>query len=315
MLEDMEALFSFENFPGNPPDSGSNCFCFPDMKSKIVGFHVLPEEKRIASTKTKEKCLLSDSKKTSELLFEPSTLHRYSTGMREMKLEYFFGENEDEPLVSAGIVPFLGPGGSREMTYLGGIHTNNSNNSSNNNNSSHGSHNSNSNSSIHNNNSNNNNNNNNHNNNNNSSHTHITHTTASLHQLSGSTHGQNQNFNYGQYVDSSSGQLSSLNSPSSHVNTNSNNSNTSYHQSHSRNTTSISSNTPSLTHTNANTNGNTHTNTNTNSNTIANTHTSINISTNNSFNSGTGLIPSNLYGSLSSPPSSTTPSTTSPHPS
>ena len=313
----MEALFSFENFPGNPPDSGSNCFCFPDMKSKIVGFHVLPEEKRIASTKTKEKCLLSDSKKTSELLFEPSTLHRYSTGMREMKLEYFFGENEDEPLVSAGIVPFLGPGGSREMTYLGGIHTNNSNNSSNNNNSSHGSHNSNSNSSIHNNNSNNNNNNNNnnHNNNNNSSHTHITHTTASLHQLSGSTHGQNQNFNYGQYVDSSSGQLSSLNSPSSHVNTNSNNSNTSYHQSHSRNTTSISSNTPSLTHTNANTNGNTHTNTNTNSNTIANTHTSINISTNNSFNSGTGLIPSNLYGSLSSPPSSTTPSTTSPHPS
>jgi len=36
-------------------------------------------------------------------LFEPSSLHKYSTGMREMKLEYFFSENEDEPLVPNNI--------------------------------------------------------------------------------------------------------------------------------------------------------------------------------------------------------------------
>ena len=265
MLEDMEALFSFENFPGNPPDSGSNCFCFPDMKSKIVGFHVLPDEKRIVSTKTKEKCLLSDSKKTSELLFEPSTLHRYSTGMREMKLEYFFGENEDEPLVSAGILPFLGPNGNREMTYLSGIHTNNSNNSSNNNNSSHGSHNSNSNNTI----------------NNSTGHGHNTHTTTSLNQASASSQSQNQNHNYGLHTDC--GNI--LSHPP-------------YPAVHARNTSSSSTNPPS----NTNNSSNTHTNT-----------TSTNM--NSSLSGGIGMTSSNLYGSLSSPPSSSTPSTSSPHPS
>ena len=277
MLEDMEALFSFENFPGNPPDSGSNCFCFPDMKSKIVGFHVLPEEKRIASTKTKEKCLLSDNKKTSELLFEPSTLHRYSTGMREMKLEYFFGENEDEPLVSAGILPFLGPNGSREMTYLGGIHANNSNNSSNNNNSSHGSHNSNSNNNI----------------TNSSSHSHNSHTTTSLNQSSGSIHNQSHNHIYVQQVDTSSSHQSSINNQNSHLNANSNSLN---HQPHptvnSRNSTGIS--------------------TNTNNHTSNNTNTNMNVT--NSLSSGIGMTSSNLYGSLSSPPFSS-PSITSQPPS
>lgn len=265
----MEALFSFENFPGNPPDSGSNCFCFPDMKSRIVGFHVLPDEKRIASTKTKEKCLLSDSKKASELLFEPSTLHRYSTGMREMKLEYFFGENEDEPLVSAGILPFLGPNGSREMTYFNGIHTNNSNNSSNNNNSSHGSHNSNSNNNI----------------NNNSSHSHNTHTTTSLNQSSASA--QNQNHNYGQQIDSNS-------SSSSNQNSHTSNSSTLNHQSH-----------PTV-----NPRTGTSTNTSTPSSNNPNTHTNAHNSTSSGLSGGTGTYSSNLYGSLSAPPSSSTPSST-----
>lgn len=110
----MEALFSLDNTPGNVPDTGSNCFCFPDIRSQVMGLHVLPDEKRISSSKIKEKSLLFDSKKASELLFEPSSLHKYSSGMREMKLEYFFGENEDEPLVSMNILPFLGPNGSRE---------------------------------------------------------------------------------------------------------------------------------------------------------------------------------------------------------
>ena len=257
MLEDMEALFSFENFPGNPPDSGSNCFCFPDMKSKIVGFHVLPDEKRIASTKTKEKCLLSDSKKASELLFEPSTLHRYSTGMREMKLEYFFGENEDEPLVSAGILPFLGPNGSREMTYFNGIHINNSNNSSNNNNSSHGSHNSNSNNNI---------------NSNSSSHSHNTHTTTSLNQTSAPTQNQNPNQNFSLHIDSSSSNHPTVN-PRTGTSTNTN--------------TPTSSNNP-------------------------NTHTNSHTSTSSGLSGGTGTHSSNLYGSLSAPPSSSTPSSTTP---
>lgn len=117
MLEDMEALFSLDNNAGNGPDTGSNCFCFPDLKSQIMGFHVLPEERRISSSKVTEKCLQSDSKKTSELLFEPSSLHKYSSGMREMKLELFFGENEDEPLVSGIILPLLSSHGGREGSH------------------------------------------------------------------------------------------------------------------------------------------------------------------------------------------------------
>ena len=73
MLEDMEELFSLENNPGNVPETGSNCFCFPDVKSTIIGARTLPEEKRIGSTKKKEKSLLFDPQKSSGILFEPST--------------------------------------------------------------------------------------------------------------------------------------------------------------------------------------------------------------------------------------------------
>lgn len=132
MLEDMEALFSLDNTPGNVPDTGSNCFCFPDIRSQVMGLHVLQDDKRISSSKIKEKSLLFDSKKTSELLFEPSSLHKYSSGMREMKLEYFFGENEDEPLVSTNILPFLGPNSSREgVSHIGASASSSSSNNSN----------------------------------------------------------------------------------------------------------------------------------------------------------------------------------------
>jgi hypothetical protein len=132
MLEDMEALFSLDNTPGNVPDTGSNCFCFPDIRSQVMGLHVLQDDRRITSSKIKEKSLLFDSKKASELLFEPSSLHKYSTGMREMKLEYFFGENEDEPLVSTNILPFLGPNSSRDgVSHVGASASSSSSNNSN----------------------------------------------------------------------------------------------------------------------------------------------------------------------------------------
>jgi hypothetical protein len=35
-----------------------------------------------------------NSEKSDELLFEPSSLHKYSGGMREMKLQYYHNENE-----------------------------------------------------------------------------------------------------------------------------------------------------------------------------------------------------------------------------
>jgi hypothetical protein len=134
MLEDMEALFSLDNTPGNVPDTGSNCFCFPDIRSQVMGLHVLQDDRRISSSKIKEKSLLFDSKKASELLFEPSSLHKYSSGMREMKLEYFFGENEDEPLVSTNILPFLGPNSNREREGVSHIGASASSSSSNNSN-------------------------------------------------------------------------------------------------------------------------------------------------------------------------------------
>lgn len=130
MLEDMEALFSLDINASSAPDTGSNCFCFPDLKSQVMGFHVLPEEKRISSSEIKEKCLMSDSKKTSELLFEPSSLHKYSCGMREMKLELFFGENEDEPLVSGIILPLLNSQGGRDGHYQSSLSNSNKGSSS-----------------------------------------------------------------------------------------------------------------------------------------------------------------------------------------
>ena len=106
MLEDMEALFSLENNPGNVPDTGSNCFCFPDIKSTVMGLRTLADEKRINSTKKKEKIGdVFDPQKPSGILFEPSSLHKYSSGMREMKLEYFFESNEDEVAHSSRLLP------------------------------------------------------------------------------------------------------------------------------------------------------------------------------------------------------------------
>ena len=122
MLEDMEALFSLENNPGNVPDTGSNCFCFPDIKSTVMGLRTLADEKRINSTKKKEKTGdVFDPQKSSGILFEPSSLHKYSSGMREMKLEYFFESNEDEIAHSNRLLPSVS-----NLNYNNNYHNNHS---------------------------------------------------------------------------------------------------------------------------------------------------------------------------------------------
>ena len=76
-----------------------------------MGFRTLPEDKRATGGSRVKTSEVGDATKTNEgLLFEPSSLHKYSTGMREMKLEYFFSENEDEPLVPTNIFANPNPG-------------------------------------------------------------------------------------------------------------------------------------------------------------------------------------------------------------
>jgi len=84
MLEDMEELFAIED--------GVFCCC-PDLRYPM-GFRILTKSKAPRSQHPNEQ---DAEKGNSGTLFEPSTLHKYSGGMRETKFEYF--HDEDEPLV------------------------------------------------------------------------------------------------------------------------------------------------------------------------------------------------------------------------
>ena len=78
MLEDMEELFALEMPSGIVQETC--CGCFPDPKGGMLGFRTLPEEKRTSSTKGLKKSTIDPTKPSEGLLFEPSSLHKYSTG-------------------------------------------------------------------------------------------------------------------------------------------------------------------------------------------------------------------------------------------
>jgi len=84
MLEDMEELFAIED---------SMICCCPDIRHPM-GFRILQRSKAPRSQHQNEQ---DADKGSTGTLFEPSTLHKYSGGMRETKFEYF--HDEDEPLV------------------------------------------------------------------------------------------------------------------------------------------------------------------------------------------------------------------------
>jgi hypothetical protein len=96
MLEDMEELFAVD--PGMETCLG----CFPVLEFGLMGFRTLSIDRRRTSRLRSNKKSEATDAASSESLFEPASLHKYSTGMREMHLEYFSSENE--PLIPANVV-------------------------------------------------------------------------------------------------------------------------------------------------------------------------------------------------------------------
>jgi uncharacterized membrane protein YgcG len=99
MLEDMEEIFDIEQ-------SGC-CGC----QGGLVGLRELTKDKGTGNQNQSEQ---SSKQANVTPLFEPHTLHKYSTGMRETKFTYYQAEDEEDE------APFLSPISTIRPSGIGG---------------------------------------------------------------------------------------------------------------------------------------------------------------------------------------------------
>jgi hypothetical protein len=123
MLEEMEELFDV----GQQDACCGCCPCPPLAADKgaggtisnvLLGFRTLAHVGRGSGTHKSGKEAGAGKEPESDIIYDPSNLHKYSSDLRETKFSYF--QDEDEPLVGRGFGRNHGTNGTMMSSAVGG---------------------------------------------------------------------------------------------------------------------------------------------------------------------------------------------------